>query len=153
MNKLFKIVCITVTLALVCCALAACNKEPAEPFDAEAAFNRIMSEVKFADTLEDSSEYTEYTIGSLPEGTTSRVFLSESGAKTDCAMVFTAQSESDLDEVETAVRAYISSLRDEATLYEPEELPKLDKAVFFRNGSALIVVVTDDTATVNSILN
>ncbi len=145
-----KAICFALVAVLAAALFCGCGEKKA-PFDAEVAFGRILTEVKFAEELEDSSEYAEYTFGELPEGTKVKHFAA-TGKCTDTVMLFTVQNESDLDAVETVVRDYLNSLKNEADRYEPEEVPKLQNAVIYRNGTNLIVCVTADTETVNSIL-
>lgn len=132
-------------------AFLACTGEP-EAVDPAAAFERILSEVTFAAPLEDETELADYMFGDVPEGTEIR-FYAAGGQYADTAMLFKAPSEADIPAVRDSAGAYIASLKEELRLYHPEEVPKLENAVFHQNGSNLIVVVTEDTETVSSILH
>ena len=64
MNKFSKLTAIALVMVFAA-VLAACGPKAA-PFDADAAFSKLLSDVKYAQTLEDASAYVEYTIGDLP---------------------------------------------------------------------------------------
>ena len=149
MNKFSKLPAIALVMVFAA-VFAACGPKAA-PFDADAAFSKLLSDVKYAQTLEDASAYVEYTIGDLPEGTEAKVFTA-GGKYADCAMLFKVKDAADLDAVEAAVRGYLDSIKDEANHYDPEQVPKIEKAIVMRNGTSLIVCVTDDLEAANAIL-
>lgn len=135
-------------LSLLSFACTGVEKPAADP---GAAFSRILSEVAFAAPLEDNSEYAEFMFGELPEGTQIKMHAA-GGQYVDTAILFTAPTEADIPAVRTAAEAYLASVKEEFRLYHPEEVPKLDDAVIYTAGSSLILVVTGDVETVNSIL-
>ena len=67
-------------------------------------------------------------------------------------MLIKVRNEADLAAVETAVKDYLVSMMDEARLYDPAQVPKLEQARTMKSGTSYIVVVTDDMETVNGIL-
>lgn len=137
-------------LAVLC---AACSKTPEKPaeFDGEAAFARILSEVKFAGELEDASAYADYMFGDLPEGTEVKLHTA-SGTLADAAIMFKLTDESKMAEVRAALDEYLASRTREAELYSPEEAAKLNNALIVEKGRYLIACVTDDVAAASSIL-
>ena len=149
MKKINSVIALVLVTALSALAFA-CAPAKA-PLDPDAAFEKILSEVKFAETLEDASSYAEYTLGELPEGAEARIYTA-GGQNVDCAMLIKVQNEADISVVENAVKAYIESMMDEAQHYDPAQLPKLEKARTKVLGTSYIVVVTDDIEAVNRIL-
>lgn len=129
-------------------ALFACTKQPAEEFDAEKALARLLNEVKYDDTLEDVGDVAEYMFGDLPDGTEIKMYMAD-GARADSVMMFRG---SDKAAIRAALDEYLTSLRQEASRYNPEELAKLEKAVIYENGDCVFCCITSDTETVNSIL-
>lgn len=154
MKTLKTIVCLTLCAILAAALFAGCTngKKNSAQQDPEAVFTRILNEVKFAETLEDSTEYAEYSIGELPENVAAKIYTG-SGRNADCAMLFTAENAEELSAVEGLVKEYLASMKDEAQHYDPEQVPKIENAVFHWGEKSLIVCVTADTETVNAILN
>ena len=122
---------------------------PAEVFDAEKAFSRLLSEVKFDAELEDASDMAEYMFADLPEDTEVKMYMAD-GAYSDSVIMLKG---SDKAAIRAALDEYLSSLKKEAGRYNPEELTKLEKAVIFENGDYVFCCVTADSETVNSILH
>lgn len=129
-------------------AFSACAKQPAEAFDADKALARLLDEVRYDDTLEDVSDVAEYMFGDLPEGTEIKMYMAD-GAHTDCVMMFRG---GDKAAVRAALDEYLTSLKQEASRYNPEELAKLEKAIVYENGDCVFCCITSDSEAVNSIL-
>lgn len=151
MNNLKKITSFFLTVILAMAIFTACSKGGSEPFDADKAFDRILNEVKYAQRLSDISANAEYMFGDLPEGVAIKLFTAGDNC-TDCAMMFKAKDQADVAAIQTSVNEYIDSMIKECKFYNPDEVPKLEKAVVFVKDLAVIAVVTDDVDTVNNIL-
>ncbi len=148
-----KTICIMILTALALAVFAGCagNKAP-DPFDPDAAFGKIISEVKFAGDLRDQAEYAEFVFGDAMNGGEVRMY--EAGDKlADAAMFFKVNDKADLEAVKAAVDEYLASRKLEADRYNPAESAKIDKAVVWSDDTHMIVCITDDTDTVNKILN
>ena len=144
----------SICLLLVCAVLlTACGKGAGDAFDAEKAFERILSEVKYGAKLEDVSKSAEFAFSGVPEGTEIRFWASEDGKLADAAILFKVKDAADLEKVRTSVEQYIKERRIEAERYSPEEVTKLDGAVTKAAGNYFIVCVTDDLASARDILN
>lgn len=144
---------IIILLAAMLCVFAFACKKPEEvkTFDAEAAFERILSEVKFADELDDASSFAEFAFTDLPEIAEVK-FHTAKNAVSDCAVMFKLKSESDMDLARAAIDKYIGELTLEAERYSPEEINKLKNAVIKQDGLYLIACVTNDVSTAKDIL-
>lgn len=143
----------SICLLLVCAFLfAACGKQEGEAFDAEKAFERILSEVKYGAKLEDVSKSAEFAFSGVPEGTEIRFWTSEDGKLADAAILFKAKELSDMTAIKTAVEQYVAQRKTEAERYSPEEVSKLENTVILENGVYLIVCVTDDVNAARDIL-
>ncbi|MBR5713553.1 MAG: DUF4358 domain-containing protein, partial [Clostridia bacterium] len=54
--------------------------------------------------------------------------------------------------INNSVKTYIESLKNEAKLYNPEEVTKLDNAVIRTYDNCVFVCITNDVETAGSIL-
>lgn len=143
-----KLLCLFIA-ALIAASLAACAKE--EPFDAEKAYARIVSEVKFEAELRDMTDYAAFVFGDVAEGAEIRMLNADDKFE-DAVIMFTLKDPADAEKAETAIRNYIAERKTEADRYNPEELPKLENAVVYTNGVHVFCVITDDAETARAIL-
>ena len=127
--------------------LFACTPEAHTNFDADKTFSRLLEEVRYSAELEDASEYSDYILSDLPEGTDVKMYIC-GGSHADAVIMCKAGSSSDLPEIRSALDEYIAAGRR----YDPNEVSKYDKAVRFESGLYIFVCVTADTAGVNAVL-
>lgn len=135
---------------LMSAALSGCAKS-GEPFDAENAYARILSEVRFEDELRDMTDYAAFVFGDVAEGAEIRM-LNADDKYEDAVIMFILKDPADSEKAETAIRSYISERKVEAGRYNPEEVPKLDKAVIYTNDIYVFCVISNDAATAAKIL-
>lgn len=147
-----KLVCIILVSVMGLFALACGKSEEKPAFDPEAAFSRLLSEVKFDEKLEDASSYVEYSFDGVPEGADVK-YHSADGQVNDCVIMFKLKNESDMKAARAALDNYISERKHQAEQYSPSEVAKLEKTVILESGLCLIACITNDTATAKSILN
>lgn len=131
-------------------AFAACGNGKSE-FNADETLSKLLSEVKYADKLEDISDFGPLLLGDLPEGTEVRMHQAQS-QHTDSVIMLKAKDEGDTAELEKAIRAYIEQMIAEVHHYSAEEAAKLENAVISSNGCYIFCCITDDTATARKIL-
>ena len=55
--------------------LFACTPEAHTNFDADKTFSRLLEEVRYSAELEDASEYSDYILSDLPEGTDVKMYI------------------------------------------------------------------------------
>ena len=142
--------CLILAVMLLALGFSACSGAK-EPFDALDAYQRLISEVKFDSQLHDASDYAGFVFGDVAEGASVSMAMAD-GKLEDAVIYIKLADEADVEKAVAAVKDYISQRRTEAERYEPDEVPKLDKAVVFTKGADVLVCITNDTATANSIL-
>ncbi|MBO4385238.1 MAG: DUF4358 domain-containing protein [Clostridia bacterium] len=135
---------------LIAAGLCACAKND-EPFDAEKAYARIISEVRFEDELRDMTDYAAFVFGDAAEGAEVRM-LNADDKYEDAVIMFILKDASDAGRAEEAIRAYISERKTEASRYNPEEVTKLEKAVIYTNDIYVFCVISNDASTASKIL-
>lgn len=151
MKNIKKITSLLLIALMAMVVFTACSNGEKAPFDADKAFDRIINEVNYAQPLTDISANAEYMFGDLPEGVEIKLYTAGDNCA-DCAMMFKAKDKADVAAIEQSVNEYIDSMIKECRFYNPDEVPKLEKAVVFINDITVIACVTDDVETVNSIL-
>lgn len=138
-------------LVIIAACFCGCGEKQPE-FDPQAAFERLLVEVKYDATLQDMSEMAEYMFYDLPEGASVKMYAA-GGQHEDAVIMLTAADESGLPALESAVKDYIDSRLYETDRYTPSESPKLKNAVMYSGGNTVIVCVTNDAETAQSILH
>lgn len=146
-----RIVCISLLALFALAAFAGCTGNTGA-INAEKAFNRIISEVTFADVLKIDNEYADFVFGDAVNGGTVRMY-SVGDKFADAAIYFEVKDKADLTNVRAAVDEYLASRKLEADRYNPTESAKIDKAVVWTDDTHMIVCITDDVDMVNKILN
>lgn len=143
--------CAAAVLMAVCFCIAGCGKKlPA--FDAEAAFAKLLTDVKFDSALTDVTSAANIMLGDLPEGATARMYTADSPSE-DALIMLTAANEGDVEALKSIAQSYIDERLYEAQRYTPDQVNKLQNAVVFDSGNTVIVAVTDDAEAVKGILN
>ena len=82
--------------------LFACTPEAHTNFDADKTFSRLLEEVRYSAELEDASEYSDYILSDLPEGTDVKMYIC-GGSHADAVIMCKAGSSSDLPEIRSAL--------------------------------------------------
>lgn len=131
--------------------LFACTPEAHTNFDADKKFSRLLEEVRYSAELEDASEYSDYILSDLPEGTDVKMYIC-GGSHADAVIMCKAGSSSDLPEIRSALDEYIAAGRRSAERYDPNEVSKYDKAVRFESGLYVFVCITADVSSAAAIL-
>ena len=129
---------------------SACGKE--KSFDAEAAFKALLNDVTYTKELTDVSGNAPYWFSGMPDGAEIKMYRAAGSSFTDQLIMITAKDEKDVEAVKASADAYIAGLTNQAQKYSPEEIQKLKNAVVFDSGNYVIVCITEDTDTVNKIL-
>lgn len=132
--------------------LCGCSSKPAD-VDISALADSVISASAFSEELERAdSQIGCFLYGidpSLPEDS---VFLFSSGATAEELAVFKMRTEADAEAVESAARERVTAQRSSFTDYNPDEVPKLDKAIIKRSGIyAVLCVAADSSAAENAI--
>lgn len=138
-------------LVLAVMLLSGCGGKT-EELNGEAALETILSQVKFDTELSEVGSNAVLYFPDLPEGTEIRLFTG-SGYFADEAVLLTLPKEGDTGKAMKVVDNHLKELRSQFQNYVPEEVGKIDAAVSVQSGNQILLVITNDTETVRSILN
>lgn len=157
MNRSFlNVFCAVAVLAAVILTLAACGGDKTgqttAAFDAEKAFSRLLSEVKYAETLADTSSSADFMFSDLPQNAEIKMYTCESGSHPDELIMMKAAKAEDVQALETAAKTHLTELTAQLRDYNPQEVPRVENAVVCTNGLYVFVCVTDDVETAKAIL-
>ena len=151
-RSFLNVFCAVAVLAAVILTLAACGGDKTEQttaaFDAENAFSRLLSEVKYADT----SSSADFMFSDLPQNAEIKMYTCESGSHPDELIMMKAAKEEDVQALETAAKTHLTELTAQLRDYNPQEVPRVENAVVCTNGLYVFVCVTDDVETAKAIL-
>jgi len=131
-------------------SLAACGSE-AENVDVQALADALKSGIAFEDSLSAiSAEELSFSLSGMPETYTAAAYKS-SGTTSEEIIAVQCDSK-DAAMVKTSLENHLSELKDQAGKYQPEELERLDNAVLTVKGGCVVLCITADTDTANSII-
>ncbi len=145
---------IALLLALVSVlSLAACAQNPAktDDFDPMALFYTLVKDVKYASELENAGESAALYFPDMPAGAELLMYKG-SGYYADEVVLVTLADKGDMDSAKALLRRHLTQLREQFQNYQPTEVGKIDKAVLWHQGTTVILCVTDDTKTVQTVL-
>ena len=148
MKKTIKIIAL-ITLLVFVFIFSSCGG--GEKFDADAAYNSLLTEVQFAEELIDTSAQANYVFYDLPENTTVKMHTTASQYP-DCVIMFTVEDKTQVYLVKTSIDTFMDEKLNLMQNYHPDEVIKVQNAVVFTNDVNVFLVITSDTNTVNEIL-
>lgn len=140
--------CVT---ALGLLSLTGCGGKSQSSFDADAALKSLLNDVSYAGQLTDVSDNAQFYFSDLPDGTQVQMYAMQ-GTSADQVILFEAGQEQDTAAIEGAVDTYLDSLKEQANNYTPEEIPKIEDAIIYKNGTYVIVCITEDADTAKGLL-
>lgn len=145
-----------ITLLAVCVCIIllipACAPKTDEPFNAEEALTRLLTEVQYAAGLEDTGEYAAYVFTDMPDDVEVKMFTC-GGGHADAVIMCKANEASELPGIRDVLKEYITSRRHDAERYDPREVTKYDSAVWRERELYVIVCITGDAKTAEAILS
>ncbi len=103
------------------------KREQNAAFDAENAFSRLLSEVKYAETLSDTSSSADFMFSDLPQNAEIKMYTCESGSHPNELIMMKAAKEEDMQALETAAKTHLTELTAQLRDYNPQEVPKSRK--------------------------
>ncbi|MCR4771154.1 MAG: DUF4358 domain-containing protein [Oscillospiraceae bacterium] len=137
-------------LIIIFAVLYGCGTKPAD-IDISSLADSVMAGSAFSDELAPAdSQIGCYLYGVDPALPENSVFLFSSGATAEELAAFKMRSAADAETVETAVRERISAQRASFADYNPDEVPKLDRAVVKRSGVYVVLCVAADSSAAES---
>lgn len=135
-----------IALILIISALAAtagCKPTPQPEADPQAIFAALVQQVDYATELEDLGDSGVLYLPNLPQGATVRMYAGSAYYVDKVALITVAQEE-DLQAAVACVEDHVAQLKAQYETYLPAEVPKLDKAVIWQQGTAVILCICPD---------
>ncbi len=136
-----------ILISMVGCAGGTSSVDPL------AVYNHLLMDVAYDAPLTDASELSALYFSALPAGVTVKLSISSSGYYPDEVAMFSVASKSDVDAVVQSIQNHIAQVRTQFQNYLPEEVVTIDNAIIWENEQTVILVITSDTATANSLLD
>ncbi len=146
-----KFLCIVFVLLFGVAALSACGSSD-KPFDAEEAFQSLLTKVTYAKELTDLSGNAPYYFEGMPQDAAIRMYRAAGSTCTDQLIMVDAKDAKNTETVKVSLNNYLDGLKKQAELYTPEEMAKLKNAVIFEKDSYVFVCITEDAETARQIL-
>lgn len=143
---------ISLLLAVLTAAmLVACGDKDSATVDAAGLGKALSERVQFDDTMsavsyDDLKFYLE-----LPEKCEVGAYMS-TGATAEEIFVVQCYNKTDAAAVKVSMQSYLDSQKQEMERYKPEEVARLNNAIFATYGTCVVLCVTNDTATANAVI-
>ena len=147
----------TVALLLVLASvlgLTACgNQNDAQKTtDPQAAFQALLTQLEYDTELKDVGDSGAMYFPDLPEGATVKMYAG-SGYYADKVALITVSQESEVEAAMNSVKTHVQQLRSQFQSYIPEEVPKIDNAVIWQQGTAIILCISPDYQKAQSVID
>ena len=144
---------ITLLLAVMTAvSLVACGDKASATVDAagiqlrEAHPNTVVLELRRALSAIDAGDYLE-----LPEKCEASAYMSD-GSTVEEIFVVQCSDKTDASAVKVSMQSLLDSQKQEMERYKPEEVARLDNAIFATYGTCVVLCVTNDTDTANAVI-
>ena len=131
--------------------LAACGSKDTASVDAADLAKALAERVSFDSTMtalsaDDLGFYLE-----LPVKCEVGAYMS-SGATAEEIFVVQCYDKTDAAAVKVSMQSFLDSQKQEMERYKPEEVARLDNAIFATYGTCVVLCVTNDTDTANTVI-
>ena len=133
---------ITLLLAVMTAvSLVACGDKASATVDAagRVQFDTALSAIDAGDYLE------------LPEKCEASAYMSD-GSTVEEIFVVQCSDKTDASAVKVSMQSLLDSQKQEMERYKPEEVARLDNAIFATYGTCVVLCVTNDTDTANAVI-
>ena len=143
---------ISLLLAVLTAAtLVACGDKGSATVDAAGLGKALSERVQFDDTMsavsyDDLKFYLE-----LPEKCEVGAYMS-TGATAEEIFVVQCYNKTDAAAVKVSIQSYLDTQKQEAGRYQPDEVARLDGAIFETYGTCVVLCVTSDTSTASAVI-
>ena len=94
----------------------------------------------------DAGDYLE-----LPEKCEASAYMSD-GSTVEEIFVVQCSDKTDASAVKVSMQSLLDSQKQEMERYKPEEVARLDNAIFATYGTCVVLCVTNDTDTANAVI-
>ena len=140
---------ITLLLAVMTAvSLVACGDKASATVDAAGLGKALAERVQFDTALSaiDAGDYLE-----LPEKCEASAYMSD-GSTVEEIFVVQCSDKTDASAVKVSMQSLLDSQKQEMERYKPEEVARLDNAIFATSGTCVVLCVTNDTDTANAVI-
>ena len=137
--------------AMTALTLVACGDKTSATVDAAGLGKALAERVQFDDTMtavsaDDLGFYLE-----LPAKCEVGAYMS-SGATAEEIFVVQCYDKTDAAAVKVSMQSFLDSQKQEMERYKPEEVARLDNAIFATYGTCVVLCVTNNTDTANTVI-
>ncbi|WP_312644297.1 DUF4358 domain-containing protein [Hydrogenoanaerobacterium sp.] len=136
--------------------LSGCGKQAAAEVDVSAVAQALQSGLTFQDEM---NEIAESRLGdfypTIDASTLNgfKMYKGASGATAEEIAVFQAKDAASVKEIETAIQTRLEDLKLQFEDYVPAEVKKITDAVTETSGNVVVLVVADDAAAAQKIVD
>lgn len=132
--------------------LAGCNTETPVTASAEDVFSALLEHVTYSTPLADHSDSGNTAFAGLPEGAKITMYAGNARYADELTWISLAAS-ADLDAASEIVDKHVEEKHDQFLSYHAEEVPKIDSALIWKDGSNIILCITDDYDTAKELMD
>lgn len=131
-------------------SLVGCGEKPKE-MDADTLMHTLLTEVEYSTELTATGDSGSMYFPELPDA--SQVLrYAGSGYYADELTLISYVNEADRETVLKAIERHVHELHNQFASYIPEEVDKIDHAVIYPSGNFVVLCVTNDYETANTLL-
>ena len=137
--------------AMTALTLVACGDKTSATVDAAGLSKALAERVQFDDTMtavsaDDLGFYLE-----LPAKCEVGAYMS-SGATAEEIFVVQCYDKTDAAAVKVSMQSFLDNQKQEMERYKPEEVARLNNAIFATYGTCVVLCVTNDTDSANTVI-
>ena len=137
--------------ALTVLTLAACGSKSSATVDAAGLAKALAERVTFDSEMKEISADELSFYLELPEKCETGAYMS-AGATSEEIFVVECSDKTAAAALKVSIQAYLDTQKQEAERYQPDEVARLDNAIFATYGTCVILCVTSDTDTANAVI-
>ncbi|MBQ1459860.1 MAG: DUF4358 domain-containing protein [Oscillospiraceae bacterium] len=130
---------------------AGCGENGQQEVDVSALASALAQQVEFEAPMKELTAEQLSNYLTLPEGAKAAAYMSN-GTTAEEVMAVQCADSSEAAAVKSAIESFLSDQRAEMERYLPEEVARLENAVLAQKGSCVVLCVTADTDTAESII-
>lgn len=136
-----------VLAALLIFALAACGDSAAKAVDVQQLADALKAGITDETLTAVSSDELAFSLSAMPETYTAAAYRGTAAAE---VIAVQCQSGDDAALVKASLESHLAELKDQASKYQPEQVPLLDSAILSAKGNCVVLCITSDTGAANA---
>ena len=146
-----RLIAVILIATCILCAYG-CSQGP-KSYNTEALAAALATELEFGETLEQSTADFACSVYGIDASLCKEIAIySGSGATADEVAVFNCVDESAAEEVSLAASLRLDYLKDGYSSYGPQEVPKIEAATLFVDGTTVVVCICNNSDKVAGII-